>query len=95
MRPAPPNLREPSQRRLAEAIHRELEPLADHAKVLQMVSLQGGSSGEWKVILKASYEVRPTILPRFRRMVTDLQYQYLLQELMISLTGDVESIKLG
>ena len=60
-----------------------------------MVSLQGGSSGEWKVILKASYEVRPTILPRFRRMVTDLQYQYLLQELMISLTGDVESIKLG
>ena len=83
------------QHRLAETIHREIEPIADHARVLQIVSLESGSSGEWKPILKASYEIRPSILMRFVRLLTDLQYQYLLQELMISLRGDIEKVTLG
>ncbi len=82
------------ERQLAEEIHRDLEPLADRAKILSMVSLQSGSSADWKPILTASYEIRPSVLRRFQRQVTDLQYQYLLQEPMISLSGDVEKLVL-
>ncbi len=82
------------EHQLAEAIHHDLEPLADHAKVQSIVSLQSGSSADWKPILTASYEIRASVLRRFQRQVTDFQYQYLLQELMISLTGVVEKLVL-
>ncbi len=82
------------EHQLAEEIHQLLEPFADRAKVSSMVSLGSGSSTDWKPILTSSYEIRPSILPRFHRQVTDLQYLYLLQELMISLTGDVENVTL-
>jgi hypothetical protein len=83
------------ERRLAESIHHEIEPIADHSRVLSMVSPGSGSSRDWKVILKASYEIRSTILRRFQRLLTDLQYQHFLQELMISLAGDVEEMSLA
>ncbi|MGA9119004.1 MAG: GvpL/GvpF family gas vesicle protein [Bacteroidota bacterium] len=82
------------QRRVAEGIHKELSTVADRTEVLSIVSLQSGSSDEWKQILRASYEVSPTMVSRFHRMVTDVQYEHLLLELMIALTGDVESAAL-
>jgi hypothetical protein len=83
------------QRRLAETIHHELEPLSDRAEVRSMVTLQSGTSDEWKTILKATYEIRPSIVNRFYRLVTDIQYQHFLQELMIAMTGDIEKINIG
>lgn len=82
------------QRRVAEGIHKELSTVADRTDVLAIVSLQSGSSEGWKQILRAAYEVSPTMTSRFHRMVTDIQYEHLLLELMISLSGDVESISL-
>jgi len=82
------------QRRIAEGIHRELSTVSDRTEVQTIVSLQSGSSEGWKPILRALYDVSPTMVSRFYRMVTDVQYEHLLLELMIVLTGDVESISL-
>ncbi len=82
------------QRRIAEGIHRELSSVADKTEVQGIVSLQSGSSEGWKQILRATYEVSPTMITRFHRMVTDIQYEHLLLELMIALSGDVQSIAL-
>ncbi len=82
------------QRRIAEGIHRDLSTVADRTEVLTIVSLQSGSSEGWKQILHATYDVLPTMTTRFHRMVTDIQYEHLLLELMISLSGDVDSISL-
>ena len=79
------------QKKAAESIHEALQPYAERSDVDQMVTLQSGSSDDWKVILKASYELGPSMLNQFVRKVTDLQYQHFLMELMISLAGNVES----
>jgi hypothetical protein len=77
------------QRRLAESVHKGLLPVVDRGTIHSMVSLEGGLSDDWKCILKSTYDVRPTMLTRFFRMVTDLQYQHILLEPMISLSGDI------
>ncbi len=82
------------QRRIAEGIHKELSAVADKTEVQAIVSLQSGASEGWKLILRATYDVSPTMITRFHRMVTDIQYEHLLLELMIVLTGDVQSIAL-
>jgi hypothetical protein len=79
------------QKKAAESIHEALTPYAERSDIDLMVTLQSGSSDDWKVILKASYELGPSMLNQFMRKVTDLQYQHFLMELMISLTGNVES----
>jgi hypothetical protein len=79
------------QRRVAEGIHKELSTVADRTEVQTIVSLQSGSSEEWKQILRATYEISPTMITRFHRMVTEVQYEHILLELMIALTGDVEA----
>jgi hypothetical protein len=76
------------QIRLVDSIHAEILPLADKGVITSRVTLQSGSSEDWKCILDASYDVRPTVFTRFFRVVTDLQYQHLLLELMIKLEGD-------
>ncbi len=83
------------QRRIAEGIHRELSEVADKTEVQVIVSLQSGSSEGWKQILRATYDISPTMITRFHRMVTDIQYEHLLLELMIALNGDVQSIALA
>jgi len=82
------------QRRVAEGIHRELSEVADKTEVQSIVSLQSGSSEGWKQILRATYDISPTMVSRFHRMVTDIQYEHLLLELMIALTGEMQSISL-
>ena len=82
------------QRRVAEGIHRELSEVADKTEVQSIVSLQSGSSEGWKQILRATYDISPTMVSRFHRMVTDIQYEHLLLELMIALTGEMPSISL-
>ncbi len=79
------------QKKAAESIHAALQPYAERSDVDMMVSLQSGSSDDWKIILKASYELGPSMLIQFVRTVTDLQYQHFLMELVLSLTGNVES----
>lgn len=79
------------QKKAAESVHAALQPYAERSDIDMMVSLQSGSSDDWKIILKASYELNPSILTQFVRTVTDLQYQHFLLELMVSLTGNVES----
>jgi hypothetical protein len=78
------------QKKAAESIHEALQPYAVRSDIDMMVNLQSGSSDEWKVILKASYELGPSMLNTFVRKVTDMQYQHFLMELMLSLTGNVE-----
>jgi hypothetical protein len=79
------------QKKAAESIHEALQPYAERSDVDMMVSLQSGASDDWKIILKASYELGPSMLNMFVRTVTDLQYQHFLMELMLSMTGNVES----
>ncbi len=79
------------EKKIAEAIHEEMKKHAERSDVDVMVSLGSGSSDDWKLILKASYEVAQKNRPHFNRMVTDLQYHHMMFELMLALTGDVES----
>jgi hypothetical protein len=83
------------QKKAAESIHETLQPYAVRSDIDMMVNLQSGSSDEWKVILKASYELGPSMLNTFVRKVTDMQYQHFLMELMLSLTGNVEHFSFG
>ena len=78
------------QKKAAESIHEALHPYAERSDIDMMVSLQSGSSDDWKIILKVSYELGPSMLNQFVRTVTDLQYQHFLMELMLSLAGNVE-----
>jgi len=78
------------EKKLAESVHEELSSLADRSEVQMLVSLGSGSSDDWKPILKASYHVAPTMLQRFTRTVTDLQYRHILFEPMLALAGDRE-----
>jgi hypothetical protein len=79
------------EKRAAESIHAALQPYAERSDIDMMVNLQSGSSDDWKIIFKASYELGTSMLNQFVRTVTDLQYQHFLMELMLSLTGNVES----
>lgn len=76
------------EKKIAETVHDELKKATDRSDIESIVGLGSGSSEDWKPILKASYEVNPSDLPRFFRTITDLQYHHLLLELMLSLTGN-------
>ncbi len=74
--------------KIAEAVHEQLETIADRADVDFVIGIGAGSSEDWKSILKASYEIKHGRLPAFYRKVTDLQYQYMLFNLLFSLQGN-------
>jgi hypothetical protein len=78
------------QKKIAENIHGELSQVAERSEVETMVGLGSGTTDDWKIILKASYEVRPAHVQQLNRVVTDIQYRHFLFELMLSLTGDRE-----
>lgn len=80
------------EKKLAEAIHQELENAASGADVESMVNLGSGSSEDWKLILKATYQVPRKDIQTFSRVVTDLQYHHMMFDVMIVLSGDVESV---
>ncbi|MEK9139184.1 MAG: GvpL/GvpF family gas vesicle protein, partial [Bacteroidota bacterium] len=75
------------EKKLAESVHAELVAVAERADIQTMVGLGSGSSEDWKVILKASYEVDGRDIGRFNRAVTDLQYHHLQYDLMMAVTG--------
>ena len=79
------------EKKIAETSHEEMKKHAERSDVDVMVGLGCGSSEDWKLILKASYEVTGKNLRHFNRMVTDLQYHHMMFDLMLSLTGDIES----
>jgi hypothetical protein len=76
------------QKKIAESIHAELDALADRSTIESIVGFSSGTSDEWKLILKAWYEVPPSRVQRLNRAITDIQYRHFLFELMLSLTGD-------
>ncbi len=76
------------QKKIAESIHEQLKDLAVRSDVDMIVGLNSGSSDDWKLILKASYEVSLTGIHRFNRAVTDLQYHHVQYEIMFVLSGD-------
>jgi Gas vesicle synthesis protein GvpL/GvpF len=75
------------EKKLAESVHATLDGIADRSDIDQMVGLTSGSSEDWKVILKASYEIPERRLPRFNRAIVDLQYDHILFDLLLSVEG--------
>jgi len=82
------------EKKLAESIHEELDQLAQESEIESMVGLGSGSSEDWKLIMKATYAVKPQYLQNFNRKVTDLQYHHLMYELMLALSGNCEYFSL-
>lgn len=78
------------EKKLAESIHEELSTVSQRSDIDTMVGLGSGSSEDWKVILKGSYDVPKRDVNKFTRAVTDLQYHHLQYDLMLSLTGNKE-----
>ena len=78
------------QKKIAEAIHEELNKHAQRSDVDMIVGFNSGTSDEWKLILKSSYEIRPSGIQSFNRAITTIQYRHFLFELMLSLDGDRE-----
>ena len=82
------------EKKLAESVHAELSTAAQRSDVETIVGLGSGSSEDWKVILKASYDVPVRDINKFNRIVTDLQYHHLQYDLMLALTGKRDSLTL-
>ena len=78
------------EKKIAESVHQTLEAIADRSDIDMMVGLTSGSSDEWKLILKASYEIPERRMQRFHRAIIDLQYDHMVFDLMLSLEGDRE-----
>jgi len=76
------------QKKIAEEVHEELNAKADRSDVDMMISLGGGTSEDWKQILKASYEVPPSRLPAFNRVVTDIQSRHFAFDMMLVVAGE-------
>gem|GEM_PF-1788765 len=82
------------EKKLAEAVHAELSNVSQDSAMETIVGLGSGSSEDWKVILKASYEVPPREIGKFNRAVTDLQYHHMQYDLMLALTGNRDFLAL-
>ncbi len=76
------------QKKIAEAIRDELSAVAARSDVDMIVSLGGGTSEDWKQILKASFEVPPDRYPAFIRTVTDIQYRHFTADIMLAVSGE-------
>jgi hypothetical protein len=82
------------EKKIAEGIHEEVRALASRSGIESMVGLDSGSSDDWKVILRAWYDVDPADIPSLNRLINDIQYRHFLFELMLSLTGARDSYAL-
>jgi hypothetical protein len=76
------------QKKIAEAIRDELSAVADRSDVDMIITLGGGTSEDWKLILKASFEVAPERYPAFIRTVTDIQYRHFTADIMLAVSGE-------
>jgi hypothetical protein len=68
--------------------------MAERSDIETIVGLGSGSSEDWKLILEASYEVKPGNQTKFFQAITDLQYRHLVIDLMLSVVGDAEPFSL-
>ena len=66
------------EKKLAESVHEELKKAASRSDVDMMVGLGSGSSEDWKLILKASYEGSGSGVLKLFRAITDLQYHHMM-----------------
>jgi hypothetical protein len=82
------------EKRIAESVHEELKNMAERSDIETIVGLGSGSSEDWKLILEASYEVKPGNQTKFFQAITDLQYRHLVIDLMLSVVGDAEPFSL-
>jgi hypothetical protein len=82
------------EKRLAEGIHEELSPIADRADVDMMVGFGSGSTDDWKLILRSSYELPLSRVQWFCRTLTELQYRHFIYELMLEFNGAREPFAL-
>jgi len=82
------------EKKIAENVHKTLDNIADRSDVDKMIGLTSGSSEDWKLILKASYEVPPSRFDQFNRAVIELQYDHMLFDLMFQIEGKRESFAL-
>jgi hypothetical protein len=78
------------QKKIAETVHSELSAVAERSDVDMKISLGGGTSEDWKLILKASYEVPVSRSSSFNRVVTDIQYRHFPFEIMLAVSGERE-----
>ncbi|MDH3251824.1 MAG: GvpL/GvpF family gas vesicle protein, partial [Ignavibacteria bacterium] len=78
------------EKKIAESVHKTLDAIADRSDIDVIVGLTSGSSEEWKLILKASYEVPERRLQKFSRAIIDLQYDHMLFDLMLMVEGNRE-----
>ncbi len=82
------------EKKIAENVHKTLDNIADRSDIDKIIGLTSGSSEDWKLILKASYEVPPSRLDQFNRAVIELQYDHMLFDLMFQIEGKRESFAL-
>ncbi len=78
------------EKKLAESVHEELKKNAARSDVDMMVGLGSGSSEDWKLILRASYEAPGSAAIKLFRGITDLQYHHMMFDLMLSVSCDTE-----
>jgi hypothetical protein len=76
------------EKKIAESVHDELKKVVVRSDIDMVVSLAGGSSEDWKQILKASYEAPGKQSANLFRAITDVQYHYVMFDLMLSVSGD-------
>ena len=79
------------QKKTAEAVHDQLNALADRSDVDMKVGLGSGTSQDWKLILKASYEIPPSRFASFNRALIDIQDGHLMFDVMLAVAGERES----
>ena len=65
--------------------------LAERSDIDQIVDLGSSLSEDWKLILKASYKVTGAGMQEFYKAVIELQYRHVIYDLMLGITGDLES----
>lgn len=82
------------EKKIAENVHKTLDNIADRSDIDKMIGLTSGTSEDWKLILKASYEVPPSRFDQFNRAVIELQYDHMLFDLMFQIEGKRESFAL-
>ena len=78
------------EKKIAESIHEEMQKVAERSDIDVMIGIESGFSDDWKIILKASYEIQGPNIQKLNRVLNHLQYQHFVYELMLSLSGNRE-----
>lgn len=83
------------EKKLAEAILHDLRGVAESHEVEYRIGLGGGSSDEWKPILKASFVMSHARMPELHKAIVRSQQTHAMFEPMLVLAGGTESFSLS